>query len=368
MRTPLCPPETDFDSLTGSSQTGAAAASAPLSSQPRQREETLCRVASRPAGGGAEGRTRARTASWPPAPGTSAISTPRCCIVASSSRVCAAGSTGTPDAVEMERTSVRSSSDALRTSLSAVASSHPSSDASTNHSLGAIPPAASTRRGYLSHTPRQASPSLSFRHTQPRESLEPLRCPPVRHVPAVQRSQPPQRRLQPRGLRRVPRPQTFGGAVLAAPPLDRLDHRRRVRAAADVGHHHLDAGRQLEGLRLVVESRRAPRAADGAEQQRRRRRGAFREPEQRLDRGGREAAVAVGAEGGGADVEAGAHLALRRAVAHLRQRVQHGQLPLLPLVRFRLRRRRRRRAARLRQRDGAEGVQQRGDQRGDQGC
>mmetsp|Transcript_8054 Transcript_8054/g.23859 ORF Transcript_8054/g.23859 Transcript_8054/m.23859 type:complete len:266 (-) Transcript_8054:851-1648(-) len=140
MRTPLCPPETDFDSLTGSSQTGAAAASAPLSSQPRQREETLCRVASRPAGGGAEGRTRARTASWPPAPGTSAISTPRCCIVASSSRVCAAGSTGTPDAVEMERTSVRSSSDALRTSLSAVASSHPSSDASTNHSLGAIPP------------------------------------------------------------------------------------------------------------------------------------------------------------------------------------------------------------------------------------
>mmetsp|Transcript_22799 Transcript_22799/g.67063 ORF Transcript_22799/g.67063 Transcript_22799/m.67063 type:complete len:222 (+) Transcript_22799:477-1142(+) len=165
MRTPLCPPETDFDSLTGSSQTGAAAASAPLSSQPRQREETLCRVASRPAGGGAEGRTRARTASWPPAPGTSAISTPRCCIVASSSRVCAAGSTGTPDAVEMERTSVRSSSDALRTSLSAVASSHPSSDASTNHSLGAIPPAASTRRGYLSHP--STSPSLSLLPAHP---------------------------------------------------------------------------------------------------------------------------------------------------------------------------------------------------------
>mmetsp|Transcript_2199 Transcript_2199/g.6393 ORF Transcript_2199/g.6393 Transcript_2199/m.6393 type:complete len:318 (-) Transcript_2199:874-1827(-) len=179
MRTPLCPPETDFDSLTGSSQTGAAAASAPLSSQPRQREETLCRVASRPAGGGAEGRTRARTASWPPAPGTSAISTPRCCIVASSSRVCAAGSTGTPDAVEMERTSVRSSSDALRTSLSAVASSHPSSDASTNHSLGAIPPITSTAPARL--TP--AAPSLGAGSRGALSRLQQARAEGTSHTP-----------------------------------------------------------------------------------------------------------------------------------------------------------------------------------------
>ena len=38
------------------------------------------------------------------APGTMAMSTPRCCIVASRRRVCSGGSIGTPDEAEIVRT------------------------------------------------------------------------------------------------------------------------------------------------------------------------------------------------------------------------------------------------------------------------
>mmetsp|Transcript_19966 Transcript_19966/g.60632 ORF Transcript_19966/g.60632 Transcript_19966/m.60632 type:complete len:209 (-) Transcript_19966:1230-1856(-) len=100
---PLWPPAHGRDSPTGSSQTGARPLpSSPSGAQQRQSAPTRCLVASIPFTL-ALGRTSATTASEPPAPGTTAIRTPRCAMVASRSAVCAGGSMGTPEEVKMAR-------------------------------------------------------------------------------------------------------------------------------------------------------------------------------------------------------------------------------------------------------------------------